>query len=78
MNSVWKDILNKEAELDQNDLESIKNIKALQRDMNIIKNDNAKLRKIEQFELFEIAATLAYLTGQLGNDKNRVQEKFRT
>ncbi|MGV9204499.1 MAG: hypothetical protein ACOC44_10845 [Promethearchaeia archaeon] len=77
MTDVWDDISNKQVKLKEKDLESIENFKKLLERLEDIQKANHDFQSLERYELFEALATLTYFTGQLGNNFESVQKKFR-
>jgi len=77
MHEVWEEIPNKKIQLQEEDLSSIENFKDLKNKLEDLNQSHPLLRNIEIFELFEVLATLVYLGSQIGDDRKKIQEKFK-
>lgn len=77
MNEVFDEIPNKKVELNRRELEAIEHFMELKDELEKSQLNDKALKDLDKKEIYEMIATLTYISNQMRVDKSQLLEKFR-
>ena len=77
MNEVFDEIPNKKVDLKRRELEAIEHFMELKDELEKSQLNDPALKDLDKKEIYEIIATLTYISNQMRVDKSKLLEKFR-